>query len=248
MIKKLLENPIIQNNDFAIYSEVDLENEKKYILKVLTDKKQELLNYFGFQKYDKITINLFDNQEMYFEYLKTVRQDNPAPYSMGCFFEQEIDYVCTKEKRENIMLLICGLIHECIHIFYMKLWNNKYDRVVWFDEGLAQYLSGQKYKLEVDEEFFKSWYLTNIIGQDKEIPDISFLKQHGGNYGQFVDTITNKYSGYALSYLMVRYLAENYNLSTFINDYSKLLEIEPHILPDTINYYNKCFEVAPKIK
>lgn len=235
--------PIIQNEDFVIYSEVDLDNEKEYILKILTNKKQDLLDYFKLQNYDTIAINLFENQETYFDYRKNVKHDIPAPYSMGSFFEQEIDYVCTKQKKENIMSLVCGLIHECIHIFYMKIWKNKYDRVVWFDEGLAQYLSGQKYQLEVDDERFKNWYLSNIIGKDKEIPDISFLNSHGGNYGQFVDTVTNKYSGYALSYLIVRYLAENYDLSTFISNYSVLKKIEEHVLPDAINYYNNCFGI-----
>ena len=72
-------------------------------MKILTNKKQDLLDYFKLQNYDTIAINLFENQETYFDYRKNVKHDIPAPYSMGSFFEQEIDYVCTKQKKENIM-------------------------------------------------------------------------------------------------------------------------------------------------
>lgn len=244
MSKKLVlsKEPIIQNQDFIIYSEVDLTDEAAVILNTLTSKKQELLDFFGFHSFDKITINLFENQENYYDYVKQFYE--PAPYSVGCFFDQEIANVCTSKKRENINLFINELAHECVHIFYRKIWKNKYDRFVWFDEGLAQYLSGEKSKLEIDEGYFKKWYLTNIIGNDKEIPDISFLKNHGTKYGEFVDTVTNKYNGYDLSYLMVRYINENLDIHTFINFYSKLKELETHILPDTINYYNNFFEIA----
>ena len=36
--------------------------------------------------------------------------------------------------------------HELVHILYLKyILNNDYDkRIVWYDEGMAQYVSGEK--------------------------------------------------------------------------------------------------------
>jgi hypothetical protein len=46
--------------------------------------------------------------------------------------------------------------HELAHILYMKyILNDDYDkRIVWYDEGMAQYVSGKKIILKI-------WFLLN---------------------------------------------------------------------------------------
>ncbi len=50
--------------------------------------------------------------------------------------------------------------HELFHILYMKyVLNNDYSkRIVWYDEGMAQYMSGEKTFLSENDNFCK-YYL-----------------------------------------------------------------------------------------
>lgn len=239
----LPEKPLIENDDFIIYGNNDLEIIKEDIMNYLLEKKAFLLNFFGLTSFKRIPINLFNNREIYIEFTKQFYE--PAPYSRGNFTNGMINY---SYDINAISRLKRTLIHELIHLFYQSIWKEKYDRVLWLDEGLAQYLSGEKNLLESNNERFKAWYLNRIIRYDKEIPPIDFLKEHGSSYGKFVDSESNKYNGYDLSYLMVRYIIEHYNdIIALLNDVQKIRDLEFHIMKDCINYYNDFFQVD-KIK
>lgn len=236
----LPEQPIIENDDFAIYGNEDLQPVKVEILTYLSEQKLVLLDFFDLKSYKKISINLFNNHDTYIEF--TRQFEEPAPYSIGNFIHDMINYFYDINK---IARLKKALIHELVHCLYQSIWENKYDRVLWLDEGLALYLSGEKNLLEKDKDKFKAWYLDKIIRRDKEIPKMAFLKEHGSTYGTFVDYESNKYDGYNLSYLMVRYLIENnYDIISLLKDYQKIKSLETHILQDCIKYYNDYFQVS----
>ncbi len=148
----------------------------------------------------------------------------------------------------SILRLPKYLRHELVHMFYEKIWSGKYDRILWLDEGLAQYLSHEKSDLDHDEVKFKAWYLSLIIGRFKKIPNIEFFREQGDTYGKFVDGVSNSYNGYDWSYLMVRYLVESdKDIVSILKDIDKIRELEGHIIEDTLDYYNSKFEVR-KIK
>lgn len=239
----LPEKPLIENDDFIIYGNSDLEMLKEDIMNYLLEKKSLLLKFFGLKNFKRIPINLFNNHDVYIEFTKQFYE--PAPYSRGNFTNGMINY---SYDINAISKLKKALIHELVHLFYQSIWEGKYERILWLDEGLAQYLSGEKNLLESNNERFKAWYLDRIIRYDKKIPPIDFLKEHGSSYGKFVDNETNKYNGYDLSYLIVRYIIENYNdIIALLNDVQKIKDLESHIIKECIHYYNAFFQVD-KIK
>lgn len=76
------------------------------------------------------------------------------------------------------------------------------------------------------------------------IPQIEYLNQHGSEYGKFMDTKTNKYNGYALSFLLVCYLIEKKeNIQEIIRNEEKIKELEKRILGECVFYYNKKYPV-----
>ena len=112
---------------------------------------------------------------------------------------------------------------------------------MWFDEGLASLLSGEKNTL-LDNDRLKEFIENKISGENKEIPKISYLHKHGASYGEFVDTKTKKYNGYDWSYLMIRYLIETLSkkeLNELMRSKQSILDIEGTIINDTYNYFTK---------
>lgn len=235
--------PIIENEDFKLYGDNDLESVKLELLDYFSLEKRRLLDFFKLTSFDIVSINLFNTQE---GYLKFSRQFfNPTSYSRGNFANGEINLVYSIEKYESLKKLV---IHELSHLLYQKLRCKNYDRILWFDEGLALYLAGQYNFLENNYDTFKKWYLDRIVSKNKEIPNISFLKQHGNKYGQFVDMETNKYNGYDLSYLIVRYLVCCYkDFHSLLTDNDKIYHLEGDLLNRCITYYNNYFDVNEEV-
>lgn len=239
----LPEKPLIENFDFVIYGNNDLEGIKEDLLDSLSQYKISLLKFFNLKEFKKIPINLFNDHDIYIEFTRQFYE--PAPYSKGNFTNGMINY---SYDINAISRLKRSLMHELVHLFYQSIWEGKYDRILWIDEGLAQYLSGEKGLLEKDDDKFKAWYLDRIIRCDKEIPKIEFLQKHGDTYGSFVDSESNKYNGYDISYLVVRYIVEHDNdIISLLNDGQKIKDLESHILKDCIDYYDDYFQ-ANKIK
>lgn len=123
--------------------------------------------------------------------------------------------------------------HELFHIMYMELVlkNDYTKRITWFDEGMAQLFSGELDSLK-DENRFREFYL-NVKKETKLIPNMNEI-DHGESF------CNNKYNGYNLSYLSVRYLYETIELSDFkklLSDIDKVLEIGKDIVKEAFCYY-----------
>ena len=132
--------------------------------------------------------------------------------------------------------LIASIVHEFVHLVY----NNQapYNHCVWLEEGLAQFLSGQKSFLESDENKYFNWLKINIL--EKELPPITYLKKHGSNYGEFCDCNSNKYNGYDVSYALLRFIVEEYSeekIYEIIQNNDNLLIFEKNIIDDFKNKY-----------
>ena len=132
--------------------------------------------------------------------------------------------------------LIASIVHEFIHLVYDN--QSPYNHCVWLEEGLAQFLSGQKSFLEADENKYHNWLKNSVL--KKEIPPITFLKKHGSSYGEFCDCSTNKYNGYDISYALLRFIIEEYSekkIYEIIKNPSALLSFEENIIYDFKNRY-----------
>ena len=234
-------SPIIENDDFAIFAHENLKPIVEELLEKITIEKQRILQFFGFRDYNKIEINLFDRQE---EYLNYARQFyDPPHYDKGNFANGAISHVYDPKNIDTDILKV-NLMHEFSHICYSKIWRSLYDRIIWLDEGLAQNLSQEKRDLEENGELFKRWYNTRIVDEKRTIPDITFLSRHGTKYGEFVDGETHRYSGYEISYLLIRYLRDiQTDIKNLLYDVATIRELEQHIIKDCIAYYNKVFDI-----
>lgn len=110
-----------------------------------------------------------------------------------------------------------GLMHELIHHLYKYyVYGKDKERITWVDEGIAQFLSGQKDDLK-DEEKYNLFLEKNL----KSNPiDLNGLNHNDRSFGNN--------NGYNLSYLAIRYLYETHNHEEFINiikSKEKLLEL-----------------------
>lgn len=134
--------------------------------------------------------------------------------------------------------------HELFHILYMKyiLKNDYSNRIVWYDEGMAQFISGEKDKY-ADEEKFKRFYL-KVKENTKIIPNLNNLK-HGNSF------CNDEYNEYDLSYLSVRYLNEILNSEDFkklMSDFSTIKEYGNNLIYRMFDYYDLKFECNKRIK
>ena len=231
----LPEKPLIENDDFIIYGNNDIEFIKEELIKVLSLQKKELLHFFHLSSFPKTTINLFNDKNSYLKFTQKLAE------SKENLTQEMINYQYDTNNLKNIVYILTeNIIYEFVPLLYKEIWLGKYERKLWLDEGLAQYLSGQKSLLEKNEELFKSWYLIHIVRRDKIIPPLDFLNKQGNKYGEFNDEETKKYNGYTLSYLLVRYLIDTHpNFIALLNDKEKIKNIETHLMNDAINYYFK---------
>lgn len=232
---------LVENNDFIIYGENNLEIILDDLIFYLTQKKQEFLSFFGFSNFPLIQIYLFQNREEYYEY-----NNHPVISYETASFSHFSLAVCYSNISKNSILsfLKRKITHELVHIFYHEIYKNFKTRPLWLDEGLAIFLSEERKNVLASDFSFRSFYLDEIVRRDKEIPKIEYLKEHGNEYGKFLDTKTNKYDGYALSFLLVCYLIERKeNIEEIIRSEEKIKNLEKTILEDCISYYNQKYPV-----
>ena len=117
------------------------------------------------------------------------------------------------------------------HIYNQYVEEKGKDRIVWFDEGIAMNVSNDHDYLN-DDEKFKEFLQKNILGVSK-YPVLNKLK-HG------TDFINEYYNAYDFSYLVVRYLIENYSHKDFLElskHKDKILKVGEDVLSKAIDYY-----------
>ena len=241
MNKYVSDKPVLETDDFIIYIDEDMGDYPKMVLDILTEKKKNIITFFNLDKIDKVRIDLYNKKDNMYNHRKDI---GLLTYEIGLnsgFFGT--NYVCCYSDLSKVLKnkAVSNIVHEFVHSVYQDYVSEKGKRIVWLDEGLAQNLSGQLSDIEEDSELFKKWYLERIINQNKEIPSVKFLHSHGTKYGKFVDKETDKYNGYDISYLMVRYMIEAYDkdrLQSLLRNYNSILELEDSILLETIAYFN----------
>lgn len=199
----------------------------------------EVCKFFELEHINKLKIYLYDNAA---EYQRLFKAPYPPNGIAGCFGYENVKVYADLNKIDKHRLFTC-ILHELTHVIYRNYIQEKgiNNRIVWFDEGLASLLSGEKNTL-LDNDRLKEFIENKISGEDKEIPKISYLHKHGASYGEFVDTKTKKYNGYDWSYLMIRYLIETLSKKEFnklMRSKQSILDIEGTITNDTYNYFTK---------
>ena len=201
--------------------------------KMLENKIFDYKNFFNIDFKDKVIINYFDNLEDFRNFIYDIRGEKESlpEYAKGTYDKGMINaYIDQKAQLDKLYYSS----HELFHILYMKyILNNDYSkRIVWYDEGMAQFLSGENDKYN-DIDKFKKYYF-EVRNNTKNKPNLNDIK-HGDSF------INDYYNGYDLSYLSVRYLSEILDKDEFKNlmsDFSKIKEYGKNIISVMFDYFD----------
>ena len=206
---------------------------------ILNDKIEQYKKIFKIKQLNPIQINYFDNIEEFRNFIYKIRGEKESlpEYATGtydngminAFIKPNIDINSNDYK---IKLYLAN--HELFHILYMQyiLKNDYQKRIVWYDEGMAQFLSGEMDEL-LNIEKFKKFYL-KVKNNTLVIPNLNEI-EHGTNF------CNNNYNGYDLSYLCIRYLREimtNEEFQNLMSNFSKIKEYGINIVENMFAYYD----------
>ena len=206
---------------------------------ILNDKIEQYKKIFKIKQLNPIQINYFDNIEEFRNFIYKIRGEKESlpEYATGtydngminAFIKPNIDINSNDYK---IKLYLAN--HELFHILYMQyiLKNDYQKRIVWYDEGMAQFLSGEMDEL-LDIEKFKKFYL-KVKNNTLVIPNLNEI-EHGTSF------CNNNYNGYDLSYLCIRYLREimtNEKFQDLMSNFSKIKEYGINIIENMFAYYD----------
>ena len=238
------EQPTIYDNEFIVKSPESLEGYNNEFINYTKQKINEYKGLFDVDSFDKLEFIIFDNLDDYRNDYRENFRSEPPSYSRGNFNGNTVRMVIEENPvpgTEAFYHKRATGAHEAFHIFYRSLiYRNLQDRIVWFDEGMAQFVSGQKEHLSDDEfaKYYKTFRknykpITNLnerIQGNAQVPDDKIFKRKG---------IIN---GYALSYLAIKYLAETKGidyLKEIMRDNDKILELGNTIQSKMISYFDE---------
>lgn len=230
-MKKVLETNLCKIN----YSE-SLEKLAEATVQLLEQKIIEYKLFFDLSTSEQITVNYFDTVEEFRRFIYEIRgkRDSLPEYARGTYDNGMVN-ACVNPKFQLKRLYTAS--HELFHILYMKyvLDNDYSKRIVWYDEGMAQFMSGEKDSLTDDA--FKDFYL-NVREKAKVIPQMNSLV-HGDSF------VNENYNGYDLSYLSIKYLSEVLSIDQFkllMSDFSKINQLGNDIVQKMFSYYDEKLE------
>lgn len=214
------------------YSETLEELANETIL-LLESKAIEYSIFFKRKLERPIVVNYFDNIENFRNFIYDIRGEKESlpEYARGTYDNGMVN-ACINAERQLKRKYTAS--HELFHILYME-YILEYDfskRIIWYDEGMAQFMSGEKKCLDSQDDF-NNFYL-KVKNTTKIIPDINAIK-HGESF------CNDQYNGYDLSYIAVRYLYETLSESEFrdlMGNFSNIKEIGKDIIFKSFEYYD----------
>ena len=228
-----------ENDNFVLYSPDSLNYITDDLETILNETLKLYKDLFNVDNFRKVQINYFDNIEDFRNYIYELREnkDSLPEYAKGTFDKGMINAFIQPNIIEGTPLYIhrkYNASHELFHIMYQELvWQkNRQDRIVWFDEGMAQFFSGEnKKEMTLD---FPNW-LNKVRTNTKKIPNLNVLR-HGSSFE------TDEYSGYNLSLLAVKYLYDKLGIDEFKNlilNNNRIIEFGSNIVEEAFAYYDK---------
>ena len=208
---------------FEINISESLEYISTHIINILFCKMEEYKKIYNVNNFRNLTINIFDDKEKFRNFIYEIRKSNTLPEYATWTFDKGminlyIDISKLKDNNNYYNHAIHTPAHELFHIMYKEiiLKNDYKKRIIWFDEGMAQFMSGELDLLNDDKKFYEFYIKTRET--TKEIPLLNEI-DHGKSF------VNDKYNGYKLSYLSIKYLNEILDKKEFvslIHDFDKI--------------------------
>lgn len=238
---------------------IPLDVSKSYILRVdklIERSKLSILEWFQKDLPDfKVNIYIYKDNDSLREGLKRRGHGLYPSHMVACMIDEDKENNIRRSiniyeppttddnfynKKEYDHVIFHELIHYITDMIYGKLPE-------WLTEGIAKYLDGS-YKEDITN-------LMTIINE-YEIPDISNMRGDFFIYKTYeeLDGILKEktiYNGYDLSYLMVRYIIEQYGkeyLNNLMQNKEEIKKIEQTILLEAIEYYKSLYLKENTIK
>ena len=235
-----MEKKQFENDQFTLYSPDSLRYVTDNMNAILINSVEFYKKIFGVENFRKFQINYFDDIDKFREYIYDLRgeEESLPKYAKGTFDNGMINsYISPNIDIKSVLYhkTLYMASHELFHIMYKELiWEKeKKDRIVWFDEGMAQLFSGEN-DHNLNDDNFDAWF-NYVLNKTSEIPNLNELK-HGSSFEN------EKYSGYNLSLLSVKYLYEILGQEEFkklIHDNNRVIEYGKTVVQDYIEYYQK---------
>lgn len=201
----------VSNEYFTIQGNDEFSPYLESILEKVSEKASQVRSFFDVLEYRPVKVTLFSSlEDLKDEATKTKKKYEE--YAEGSFSNKGIGVLVKQNlSNNNLNGIVNKIVHQYSHVIYASIYNGKFDRPLWLDEGIAQILSGERIALQNSKEKSKSAFLNRIVGKRKEIPKLEYLNREGN--GQ--KTIGSpRYSGYLLSYFMVNYLLSSEIIKT----------------------------------
>ena len=230
-----MEKKQFENDQFIIYSPDNLKYITDNMPEILTKTFKNYKKLFDIKKFRKVQINYFNDKEKFRNYIYDLRGEKESlpQYATGTFDNGMINSYIKSNIDINSPIyhkVLYMASHELFHIMYQELILKK-ERIIWFDEGMAQFFSGENDYILKENNFY-NWF-NYVLNNTHEIPNLNELK-HGSSFEN------DKYSGYKLSLLSIKYLYETLGLKKIkelMHNNDKIIEYGKTIAQDSIKYY-----------
>lgn len=223
-----------ETENYCLYCPDSLKDIFIEVIPFFEKKLKDYCLLFKIKKFRKIRINCFDDIQEFRNFIYSLRKEDTLPkYATGTYDEGMINFCITNDNLKNrILHTIC---HELFHIMYLELiLNDDYSkRIVWYDEGMAQFCSGEYDFLKENKSF--EYFFNNIRKRTNFIPNMNQI-QHGNTF------CNNDYNGYYLSYIAIRYLSEILSEIEFKNlmaNFDKIKKIGENVITNAFEYYEE---------
>ena len=233
-----MEKKQFENNNFVLYSPDTLNYITYDMEDILSESLESYKKLFDVDLFRKVQINYFDDLNKFREFVKEIRGEEIIPeYVKGTFDKGMINaYIETNLLKDSPLYnrKKRNASHELFHIMYQELvWEkNNMNRITWFDEGMAEFFSGEFESAFSSDSNYET-FINNVISNTKVIPNLNDIS-HGTSF------VNENYNGYRLSLLAVKYLYDKLGLDEFkklLKDENKIIEYGNTVLKEIFNNY-----------
>ena len=225
---------VLENNLCKINYAESLKPLAEQTILLLNKKIKEYENFFKIKLNKKVIVNYFDNLDEFRNFIYSLRKEqNSLPSYAEATYDDEMINAYINADNQNERLYTAS--HELFHIFYQKyiLKDNYNKRITWYDEGMAQYMSGEKDNINLEN------FYSQVKKETKVIPNLNKL-DHGLSF------LNKDYNGYNLSYLAIRYLSEILSKKEFkelMSNFSLIKKLGNNKLQEVFDYYDLKFNL-----